>query len=419
MTNLQRKLTSAIATGALLFSTALPALGVTIELSGNGVDSYNKADVELESETYVNQTNTANITNDVYAVSDSGNNDANRNTGGDVSIDTGSAGTLVNLDTTANSNVAEVDGCCAPDVDVKISGNGDDSYNKVELDVNEDQKDPAIYVGQSNLANVSNYVDAYAKTGYNDAKSNTGGDVEILTGNALTGVDIKNLLNSNSAIVGGEGGAPSISAQILGNGVDSYNKIDLDFEHEILVMQDNTANLTNDVFAKSVSGFNDANRNTGGGVSIDTGDAVTDVSIDNMANFNWADVDCGCVFDVWAKIAGNGDDSFNKIEADLEAESDLTQGNLANFRNPVDAFAKTGYNDARSNTGDPGDDPSIFTGNATTVVDVSNEANTNLKGFELGWEFPDWELPEEWEEANFEFGFEWAAVWAWMHGLVS
>jgi hypothetical protein len=61
--------------------------------------------------------------------------------------------------------------------------------------------------------------------------------------------------------------------------------------------------------------------------------------------------------------------------------------------NDVDAVAKTGYNDAEDNVGDPGDDPSIDTGDAETEVEVSNTANSNV--FNTGDAVP---TPPPWED---------------------
>src|SRR3989344_5440300 len=329
MTKLQKKVATAIATGALLFNTALPAFAdVTLEISGNGADTYNKAEVDVNQNRTVVQSNEANISNNVTATADTGDNDANRNTGGSVSVDTGNATTKVDVSNAANSNEAELE-CCEADVDVLISGNGDNSTNKVELDVN-------------------------------DPRHHRGHDDEF-----------------------------------LGTGI----------------FQENEAKIDNDVTAKADTGDNDANRNTGGTVSIDTGDAETKVGVDNMINFNWADVDCGCVLDVLAKIAGNGDDSTSKIEADLKDELGVFQENSCGeehrggfdsfFRrfpwhrekpcleNDLTAKADSGDNDAERNTGDPGVDPSVETGNAYTEVLLDNSGNSNVYG-----NMPDLELPE-------------------------
>jgi len=143
------------------------AADITIEISGNGSDSNNTAEVQQQTNTTVVQNNTANISNNVEAFADTGNNDANRNTGGDVSIDTGDASTLVGVSNTVNSNEAEVGGCCNLDTDILIADNGAGSDNDVHL---KQRNNTAVY--QDNWASIKNKVTADSFTGGNDANRN-------------------------------------------------------------------------------------------------------------------------------------------------------------------------------------------------------------------------------------------------------
>ncbi len=158
------------------------------------------------------------------------------------------------------------------------------------------------------------------------------------------------------------------------------------------ITQDNYAYVKNKVDADADTGNNDANRNTGGDVSIDTGDATVDVSVDNWLNFNHADLDCGCLLDDWdLKIGGNGVDTTNDIDLTLEdgKNNGVFQDNDAYLKNKVkDADADTGNNDANRNTGQPDGDPSVTTGDADVMVDVNNSLNVNS----VGGEAPDWDF---------------------------
>lgn len=438
MTKFQKRIASAIAAGSLLLNTALPVLAqtTTLVITGNGAESNNTVDVDQTASTTVVQSNTANISNTVDANADTGKNDANGNTGGSVSITTGDASTGVAISNTANSNVADVNGCCAVDVDVEVSGNGYGSENEAELDLNTDTS-----VFQTNYAKIKNDVDADSDTGKNDANWNTGGDVSINTGDATTEVLIHNKANSNTAQIGNGGENGSLSLKILGNGAESDNDIDLDFKRSLTLVQDNLADIKNKVDADADTGKNDANWNTGGHASVETGDATVGVGIDNLANFNFADLDCGCLLDVWAKVAGNGWDSENEIEAELtdtktafqtneylcgrgryggpwgELQSDSLEfpwygGYHKKACNDVDADADTGKNDVNENTGHPGVDPSIETGDATTLVEVETTANSNVLTEGDGLDLPD--LPEfEWD---FDLGFNWLLWWGLLSG---
>jgi len=397
MNKLYYKIATAISTASLLAGSIVPGVygSTTITITGNGSDSYNKADVEVDQTTYVSQINEANVQNTVYADASTGGNRANDNTGGDVSIETGDATSNVTIENSLNTNVAEVNPCCPGDTTLKITGNGSDSYNKIDVDINQEEETGTL-IEQGNLANVNNWVDAYAGTGKNKANDNTGGDVSIETGDADIDVEISNALNANSATIGGSG-SNDIDIEISGNGSDSKNKVYFDLDILTWLTQGNEANVQNTVYADAKTGKNKANDNTGGDVSIETGDADVNVDVSNLANFNSADLDaCECVTDVDIKISGNGTDSKNKVDLDLEKILGVLQGNEFNCKNGVDACAEvyadaqTGKNKANDNTGDV-DDPGIQTGDASVDVTVDNTANANVLG---NADLPDFDFPD-------------------------
>ena len=390
----------------MVANIATPAFASTeIVISGNGAGSDNWATVNQTSTTTVNQSNNANVTNNVDADADTGNNDANFNTGGVVVIDTGNATTDINVANALNSNSANVNCCAAGGADVKISGNGANSNNGVNLTtVN------ANSVNQANSAKVSNDIDSDADTGDNDALSNTGGDVMIVTGNAKANVSVSTTANVNSARIGGGLGAsnPTASFVISGNGAGADSYITALLVKHNAIDQANYAHVDNNVDADADTGYNDANFNTGGDVIIGTGNATVDVDVDNAVNFNYADVDCGCVWDVLAKIAGNGAESHrgdkldNIITLNLISDKLLGQGNSAYLDNNLEYLdADTGDNDVNKNTGEAESDPAVVTGNATSNVDVTNSGNVNTVG-NFGWPV----MPEV------DFSFNFAALWA-------
>jgi len=412
MNRIQRSAVTVLAAGALFLNTALPAFATTLEISGNG-DSENKIEFDQNNTTGVEQSNKADIDNKINVVASTGNNEANRNTGGSVSIKTGDAESNVDVKTNANSNSAEVSGCgaCGAGADVLISGNGDGSKNTVNLDVNESEKNnedaTPVYVSQSNDADIYNEVSAAALTGKNEANRNTGGDVIIETGDATVGVDVTNAVNGNAARVGGdENEAGSLSARIVGNGSDTHNKIELDVNRSVFVDQSNDADVDNNIDVAAKTGKNEAERNTGGSVSIETGNAEVTVGVDNMVNFNWAEVDCCRLGDDLVKIAGNGDESKNTIDADLLGGFWVDQDNRATsgeVDNGIDGVAKTGGNEIERSTGvvDPAD-PSIETGDAMIDVTVENDVNMNAQGAELDFDVP--EGPHFNLNLSFDFG---------------
>jgi hypothetical protein len=398
--NLTKKIAVVIASSAMLLNTALPAFAATTEIiiSGNGADSSNTAGVTVSNSTQVSQTNTSNIVNNVSANSNTGGNEANKNTGGSVSVDTGNAKTVVGVSNTTGSNVADVQNCnCSTDALVEISGNGAESKNTTGLKLTD-----KVVVAQKNDSDVFNHVDADAKTGSNEANKNTGGSVEISTGNALTKVELSTTAGSNIAQVGGGNqGAGSVALKILGNGADSKNEIALNLDRDVLLQQSNISDVSNWIGADAKTGGNKAGKNTGGTVSIDTGNAVAGAFVDNSVGFNWADVGCDCLGDVTAKIAGNGasdewgNKTDNKIKATLSNDVNIWQDNSCKefdpwwfdfwyqkgcLNNSLDVNANTGTNEDKKNTGNPGVDPSVTTGDAESITKVENTGGSNIYG---------------------------------------
>jgi hypothetical protein len=305
--------------------------------------------------------------------------------------------------------------CTQAATDVLVTGNGADSNNSVDVG-----ETSATQLFQTNRADIDNKIQADAYTGKNEATKNTGGDTAVQSGDALIGVTITNEAGINVARVGGSNVAGTeLSARILGNGADSHNNIGLENTTVMEVVQSNSSDIFNGVHADAKTGANDLRKNTGGSTILLTGDAEVGVAIDNAADFNYADVDCGCIIeDTLAKISGNGADSKNTIEAAAADALSIFQGNCTeNVRaetaffggeyrkgcdldNKVNVDAATGYNDLDKSTGDPASDPIIYTGDAITEVALSNAGNVNS----VGRVVPTLELPGG-SNVHFNFSF--------------
>jgi hypothetical protein len=396
MTQVKRQIIAVLAAGSTALSAFAPvAFATELAITGNGSSSNNNIKIEQSRDTTVVQSNTAVVTNSVSSSATTGGNRANDNTGGDVMIKTGDASTRTTISNELNTNMAHVDCCQEGDLHVRISGNGSYSDNKVNIGHGSRRDDIQIF--QNNAAVVTNAVDTDAKTGGNDAKRNTGGDVTVRTGDASAIVNVSTTANANVATVGARGDESGrVSARIVGNGSKSDNVINLRFDRDMTIVQDNLADVLNAVYADAQTGSNKANDNTGGEVLILTGDAMAKVDIDNLVNFNSADIDCGCLIDLEAKISENGYGSDNEIKARFDGDRNVFQGgskgngNVALLTNAVEADAKTGKNDAHYNTGEAGDDPFIWTGDAWSYTQVSNEGNVNVFGGHA-WNWPEFE----------------------------
>lgn len=412
MTKLNKQIFSVITAGALLLNTSGMALaGTTIEISGNGAGSDNYVNVQDTNTTTVTQNNNANVTNTVISNANTGNNDANFNTGGDVNVKTGDATTTTGVTNTLNQNVAEVDCCATGNTDVLVKDNGAFSGNDVDL-----TKTNTKTVNQDNRADVTNKVTSNATTGGNDAGFNTGGDVVVDTGNAKTTTYVKTEANKNAAVLGGTGAmvTPTASFRIVGNGAGSDNDITAALTNSTTIDQDNRADVTNTINSDANTGDNDAWFNTGGDVVIDTGDATATVGVDNAVNFNYAAADCGCLLagNILAKINGNGGGLFfgsdNDIQLTLGNTTLYGQDNRSTLYNDVDEDLETGDNDANFNTGatEGISDPAVVTGDATSTTYVTNSGNVNAVGEAAPFV---WELPN----TNVEFSFNFAAFLAY------
>jgi len=384
MKKLFRKAVAVAAVSAmLLHSFSAVALAETVEISGNGSESDNIVSVETVKETVVVQSNEADIDNDIEVEVETGENEVNDNTGGDALVMTGNASGSVDVSTRVNLNaVSDEREVVRDDTSVLISGNGADSDNDVDLESFE-----LVEIFQDNYADIDNDVEVDAETGENEANRNTGGETVVVTGHADAEVTIENTANAN--LVNLEGPAngvrrPSYDVRVVGNGAYSDTEVDV-FRSDILtIVQDNYADIDNDVEVDAETGENEANDNTGGDVMVDTGMAETDVEIDNLANLNVVSTD-GWMPEFVAKVGMNGYQSDNFICALFEDELAVFQGdergsgNYFDLENDLDTEPETGKSEANRNTADAGD-PLVITGHADAYTRVRNIGNANFFG---------------------------------------
>ena len=200
---LARRIPTALVTLSVLLLNAAPVGALTIEVSGNGADSSTSTDVSVSQTVAITQTSNAVIDNSVSAEANSGGNSANDNTGGDVSIDTGDAVAQVSTSNKVNSSSLELGCCNAQTADVKVSGNGADSRNNVNLVFSNEYS-----LSENNNMDIDNDIFVFVNTGDNEADGNTGGDVRIKTGDANALVVIDNKGNENVIVIGALNSTP-------------------------------------------------------------------------------------------------------------------------------------------------------------------------------------------------------------------
>lgn len=164
----------------------------SVTVSGNGAFSNNNVNTLNNNSTTVNQTNNAYVSNTVTTNANTGNNSANFNTDGDVSIRTGDI-TVKNkiINGPINVSKASVSGISTPAEDIlKIIGNGAFSTNNVDS-----ISDDSVHINVNNYADIINNLKSFLETGGNDANFNTGGSVNIATGDVFSETTISNLAN--------------------------------------------------------------------------------------------------------------------------------------------------------------------------------------------------------------------------------
>lgn len=389
----KKEIVTVLATGALFISSLTPMALADTTISGNGAVSENNVSANQNSTTTVDQNNTANITNTVDTSSNTGGNHADFNTGGSTAISTGNASATTDIVNKANMNVADISGCntCSTGTgSVAITGNGAFSNSNVNANNNTNTT-----LSQNNNANFDNQVSSKATTGNNSANYNTGGDTKVLTGDASNDTSISNMANANWAQIGdGNSGNTASSAIIAGNGAKSDNQINSDNNSSTTVRQDNYARIANDVWSNANTGNNKANYNTGGDVLVATGNARNNTAIDNMANFNMADLaNCGCITGAGVGNIleyGNGAFSDNTVNANGGNKLTASQHNNADIANAIRNGYKngTGNNSLFANTGWNGASSYLFTGDSGSNTNLKNAANvngiSNGLGFNLG-----------------------------------
>lgn len=383
MKKMYKQIVVAMAAFAMVVTPTAQAASYTFEISGNGADSDSEIEFERENSTEVFQNNTSTIQNNIQVKTNTGGNDLNDNTGGNVELRTGDVSVATEIVNQVNANQANVVACdCDTDVDVKVAGNGADSRNEVEIE--NESKNTVV---QNNLTSLQNQVKIAGDTGYNDLNDNTGGDVYARTGNVMIApVAITNMAGSNTAMIGGQSnGGSELALKVIGNGADSKNEIEVENEQENGLYQNNLTQIGNDLYLKGRTGKNDLNFNTGPAGSdpaLLTGDVWIGAMVHNEAGFNYANADCGCVLDVMGSINGNGADSRNEIELELEDETVVKQDNADVIYTNGNADSDTGSNDLDDNTGG---DVEARTGNTETLLSVMTFGGFNGFGVEVQW----------------------------------
>jgi len=307
-----------------------PESEIGVVNSNNGANSTNTATVNEDSASNTFQNNDADVLNNVVLDSDTGNNIASRNTGGDSTITTGDANVSANIMTLANNNIAGdliyavvnifgdlVGNIILPQESIDSlkaanTGNGSNSDNTTNINLSDSK-----VANQFNNADIQNNLIFDANTGGNDTSRNTGGDSSVSTGDSNIEAQVINIANLNiidgdawlvivneagnwiGKIIGTDGNVfgsvllefamgndGSINVTNDENGDKSTNTAVVNQSTSEELTQINDAKIVNNVHLSANTGDNSASRNTNGDSTITTGDANIIANLINFANNN-------------------------------------------------------------------------------------------------------------------------------------
>lgn len=320
---------------------------------GNGAGSTNDALLDSSVNNLSFQNNDALVENNLTLAANSGDNKADRNTGGDSTVVTGDANVSANSLVFANNNIegkvvyavvnifgdligdiilpdGSVLSCCFSNAEVVNSGNGSDSTNTGSINQTANNN---LY--QFNTLDIQNNLVFDANTGDNDVSRNTDGTSRVTTGDSNSIAQVLNVSNLNlvggnwwlvlvnqagqwlGKIIGADGSnvAGSLDLQFLvdesgeisvvnsGNGAGSTNTGSVSQTTDNTTVQLNNAEIVNNVNLSANSGGNSASRNTGGNSAITTGDANIVANLVNFVNNNI--IGSGKLFVTVVNVFGN------------------------------------------------------------------------------------------------------------------
>ena len=175
------------------------------------------------------------------------------------------------------------------------------------------------------------------------------------------------------------GSALAADIEITDNGAGSQNTVTVTEVSTCTVFQGTETNVIALVSAKASTGGNKAIGNTGGDVTVTSGDATATASLTVTGGSNTATDPCcckqnccqeeGCASPETVKIADNGALSKNTVTKTKVGTSSVHQAGATNVLAAVKAKARTGKNKALFNTGGTTTvESGVATSDATKVV---------------------------------------------------
>lgn len=223
------------------------------------------------------------------------------------------------------SPLADTQNIVSPLADSQLSatnsGNGESSTNTTNIDTSK-----TTTISQTNDVNIDNTLNVLSTTGDNETSFNTASfsnaDNVIQTGDATIDVNVVNIANTNKTggdtwwlvfindvagnwvgkILGAPEGATmagsngteftttadgAITVRNTDNGAGSTNTSSVSNSQTTTIIQNNSANITNNLTLSANTGGNEASFNTGGDNYIKTGNANVMANLVNFVNNNF------------------------------------------------------------------------------------------------------------------------------------
>jgi len=162
-----------------VFAMAVTPAFADLEIKNNGGSSDSDITVKQQTSERVEQSNLTVVMTGITSLGNTGNVEVKGQTGGTVTVDTGSVmqSNMVTVGGSTNTANVENECGCVETPDVLIKGNGEKSKNKVKTEyVN---KKTAL---QFNASTVGTGITTVGKTGNNKVSKGTNGKAKLLTG---------------------------------------------------------------------------------------------------------------------------------------------------------------------------------------------------------------------------------------------
>ncbi len=282
-----------------------PVLADEVSNANTGSNSINEASGSQTNEVSVDNSNQANISNNINLSNNTGDNSTSDNTGSG-SVETGDVNSQTEVtNSDINSNAVDASNINTSSyIEASNSNTGSNSTNTATA-----TSDTSVNVSAENNANITNDVTVDANTGNNNANRNTG-DATIRTGDIDVYAQVTNRLINLNQIENLDPGVSHLTSNNSFTGSNSINTVSSLFDIDLSFIFDNNARIRNNITVLADTGNNNANDNTGDAL-IETGDININVDVLNECinvNLVNADLPEDCEEDAGGPGPGNPSD---------------------------------------------------------------------------------------------------------------